>query len=159
MKQNLWAKMKYAFAIPDEKDQTFSDEEMLLLNKVADMVVKRQLTTPAVLFLESVRPLNFLGSQTMVFFQPIVGLLISTREMEMLSQILERRKSIPLLIELIEKKDNEGREKAPTLCVGITHPVPSRPQGRGSPKAAGHPSQEGIPGDKSPIKTVATHRP
>jgi hypothetical protein len=105
----LWAKLKYAFAVEDESFNKFSEEEMSLLNKVADIVIKRRLAAPALMFLESVRPLNFLGSQVIVFFEPIVAMVISTKELGMFAQILEKRKSIPLLIDLIEKKDDALR--------------------------------------------------
>ncbi|MEW6025991.1 MAG: hypothetical protein AB1599_01670 [Planctomycetota bacterium] len=103
----FWDKVKYAFQTEDESKTVFSDDEMTLLTKVADIVVRKRLTAPAVMFLESVRPLNFLSSQVMVFFQPIVSLAVSAKEVELLAQILERRRSIPLLIELIESKDQQ----------------------------------------------------
>ncbi|MFH0887704.1 MAG: hypothetical protein V1871_00655 [Planctomycetota bacterium] len=103
---NFWSKLKYAFDVEDETHQVFSDEEIKLLNKVADLINKKRLNTAAVMFLESVRPLNFIGSQAMVFLQPIVSFVISTKELDLLSKILEKRKSIPLLIELIEEREN-----------------------------------------------------
>lgn len=105
-KSNFWSKLKYAFNVEDETHQTFSEEEIKLLNKVADLINKKRLNTVAVMFLESVRPLNFFGSQIMTFLQPIVSFVISTKELDLLAKILEKRKSIPLLIELIEKKEN-----------------------------------------------------
>lgn len=110
VKQGFWNKVKYAFQTEDESQTVFSEEETVLLNKVADAVVRKRLTAPAVMFLESVRPLNFLGSQVMVFLQPIVALAISTKDMELLARILERRKSIPFLIELIEKKEEDAKK-------------------------------------------------
>lgn len=109
VKQGFWDKVRYAFQTEDESKTVFSEEETALLGKVADAVVKRRLAAPALMFLESVRPLNFLSSQVMVFFQPIVSLAISTKDMELLAQILERRKSIPFLIELIEKREDSPR--------------------------------------------------
>ena len=106
---DFWSKVKYAFHVEDESNQKFSEEELALLNKVADIVVRKRLTAPAMMFLESVRPLNFLGSQAMIFFQPIVSLVVSTKEVDLLAQILERRSSIPLFIELIEKRENSPR--------------------------------------------------
>jgi len=109
VEHGFWDKVKYAFATEDESKQKFSEEEMGLLSKVADIVVRKRLTAPAMMFLESVRPLNFLGSQAMIFFQPIVSLVVSTKEVDLLAQILERRSSIPLFIELIEKRENSPR--------------------------------------------------
>lgn len=95
--------LKHAFAVPADED--FNEEELKLLDKIAEAVIKRKMAMPAIMFLESVRPLNFLGSQALVFLQPIVGLVISTAEMERAGQILERRKSIGVLIDKIEEKD------------------------------------------------------
>ncbi len=106
--QTFWSKLRYAFSIEDDSEdiqRRFSDEEIRLLDKVADGIVKRRLSSPALIFLESVRPLNFLSSQAIVFLQPIVGLIISKKEIDLLAKILEKRESIPLLIELIEKKE------------------------------------------------------
>jgi hypothetical protein len=103
---NFWSKLKYAFSTEDESSVKFSDEEIQLLNKIAGLIIKKRLGPVTVMFLESVRPLNFLGSQVMVFLQPIISFVISTKELDLLAKILEKRKSIPLLIELIEKKEN-----------------------------------------------------
>lgn len=103
---NLADKLKHAFAVEPESPG-FAPEDLSLLEKVARAVVKRQLATPAIMFLESVRPLNFLGSQAMLFFQPIVQMMISAMEYERFQLILERRQSIPVLIELIEKMERQ----------------------------------------------------
>lgn len=113
--KGLFAKLKYAFAIESSED-TFSAEEIALLDKFTTMVIKRQMATPAVMFLESVRPLNFIGSQVMVFFQPLVSLFFSGEEYEMLARIFERRKSVGILIEIIEQKQRElDKVKKPVL--------------------------------------------
>ncbi|MCK4909589.1 MAG: hypothetical protein KAS70_06790 [Planctomycetes bacterium] len=108
-KKTLLAEIKNAFAV--DAQENFSPEEMALLEKAATKVVQRQMTTPAVIFLESARPLNWIGSQAMTFFQPILGLVVSTKEFEMMAKILEKRKSIDVLIELIERKDAESIKK------------------------------------------------
>ena len=65
------------------------------------------------MFLESIRPLNFLSSQVIVFFEPIVALAISTKELALFGQILEKRKSIPLLIDIIEEKETMAKSIPP----------------------------------------------
>lgn len=47
-------------------------EQEEVLNKVARKVVEKRMTVPALMFIESVKPLNFIGSQMLVFFEPIV---------------------------------------------------------------------------------------
>ncbi|MFA5795295.1 MAG: hypothetical protein WC980_09580 [Candidatus Brocadiia bacterium] len=105
---SLIDKLKHAFAI--DKGDKFTEEEIALVDKLAGLVVRRQMAVPAVMFLESVRPLNFLGSQAMEFFKPIVGFVWSTAEYEKMAVILERRKSVDLIIERIEKADEEAKK-------------------------------------------------
>jgi len=63
---NLLGKLRkelvHAFAL-SPIDPTFALEETALLEKVARLIAQRGMTMPALLFLESVGPLNFLGSR------------------------------------------------------------------------------------------------
>ena len=112
--QKLKSGFAYAFGV--ESEGMLSEEDLALLDKVASFVVKKRMETPTILFLESMRPLNFMGSQVMVFLQPIVASFFSTREYEQLAQILERRESIGILIERIEKRQDKKVRK----CDGVT---------------------------------------
>lgn len=87
-----------------------SDEQIALFDRIADRVVRRRLATPAILFLESVRPLNYIGSQAMVFFAPVVHALFSLREYDLIQQALEHREAIGYFLDLIEEKDVQLRE-------------------------------------------------
>ncbi len=55
---------KHAFEANGEK---FTGSDIVLIKKLADFVVRRNMSVPAVMFLESVRPLNFVGSQSWFF--------------------------------------------------------------------------------------------
>ena len=90
-----------AFAVKDP-GRAWSEEDLALLDRIAGEVARRGLRAPSVLFLESVRPLNFVGSQAMVFLQPLVGAAFSTVQWERVAEILERRESIELLLRKIE---------------------------------------------------------
>lgn len=96
--------LKKAFAIPQEEEQLI-DEEELLLNKLAQEITKRRLDAVAITFLESVKYLNFIGSQVMVFFKPIVDAVFSTQIYDKIQKILEKRGSIEYLIRAIEKTE------------------------------------------------------
>lgn len=95
---------KHAFAIDAAK---LKDKEIDLIKKLADIVVRRRMMLPAIMFLESTRPLNFLGNQAMVFFKPIITQFFSSSEYDKLADIMENRKSIDVLISEIEKRNNE----------------------------------------------------
>lgn len=98
----FWERLRHAFAI-DASAEAITAEEEVLLSKVAAGVVRRQLEVPAGMFLESVRPLNFLGSQALVFLQPILGMVLNPAEVEKFARLLEKRNALPRLIELIEE--------------------------------------------------------
>lgn len=97
---------KKAFKVNIEEDHTFSDEEIHLLENLAEAIKKRGLTTPAILFLESFKPMNFIGSQVMVFFTPILSVIADTTTYEKYTRILSRRGSIDRFLEILEKQES-----------------------------------------------------
>lgn len=101
---------KNAFSVQVEGD-TLSKEDEELLAKLAEGIVSRRLTAPAIAFLESVKPLNFLGSQAMLFFRPIVGAIFPTRVYDQIEKILEKRSGIEHLLSAIERVEGVKNEK------------------------------------------------
>lgn len=79
-----------------------SEEDDRLLREVAAKVVRRGLATPAVLWLESLRPVSFLGSQAMHFLDPFVQVLGGGIAFGRLAAILEERRNLERLLEHIE---------------------------------------------------------
>ncbi|MDO8355916.1 MAG: hypothetical protein Q7U76_05965 [Nitrospirota bacterium] len=97
------AELSHAFStIPDAA--LFTIEDLALLERVADAVVKRGLAAPATVFLESLGPMNFLGSQALYFLTPIIEWAFHAKEVEQVAKLLERRDTISRLIALIETK-------------------------------------------------------
>ena len=92
---------KHAFATEGVK---LEDCDTDLISKLADIVVRRNISVPAIMLLESVRPLNFVGSQAMVFFKPIISRFFTSAEYDKLATILEKREVIDLLTKEIEQK-------------------------------------------------------
>ena len=84
--------------------EVFTAEDLALLERVADAVVKRGMTAPATVFLESLGPMNFLGSQALHFLTPIVEWAFNAREVEQVARMLERRDTISRLLAIIETK-------------------------------------------------------
>lgn len=95
------AGLSHAFSTRSESE-TFTIEDLALLQRVADAVVKRGMAAPAVVFLESLGPMNFLGSQALHFFAPIIELAFSAKEVSQVAVLLERRDTTVRLIALIE---------------------------------------------------------
>jgi len=82
------------------------------MERMADAIVKRGMAAPATIFLESMGPMNFLGSQALHFFTPIIDLAFNAKEVEQVARLLERRESGPQLITLIEAKSAAKRASA-----------------------------------------------
>ncbi len=91
--------------------EALTPEQIRLFDRLSERVVKMRLTMPAVLFLESVRPLNFIGSQVMLFFAPMVHALFAAHEYTLLQQALERRETIGYLVDLLEAKEQVEQER------------------------------------------------
>jgi hypothetical protein len=86
-------------------------EQLKLFDRLSDRVVKMRMTVPAMLFLESTRPLNFIGSQAMLFFAPMVHALFAAHEYNLLQQALERRETLGYLADLLEAKEQVESER------------------------------------------------
>lgn len=87
-------------------EASLNDRQRELLDRFAGRIVHLRMATPAILFLESVRPLNYVGSQVMVFFAPVVRGFFGLPEWDELRVVLERRESIGYFLDLIEAKES-----------------------------------------------------
>ncbi|MCE9536936.1 MAG: hypothetical protein K8R65_11085 [Nitrospirae bacterium] len=97
------AQLSHAFSTIS-KAEPFTIEDLALLERVADAVVKRGMTAPATVFLESLGPMSFLGSQALYFLTPIIEWAFHAKEVEQVARLLERRDTISRLIFFIETK-------------------------------------------------------
>ena len=104
----LKARVKHAFAVEPD-GQPLSPEDLALLERVAATVVERGMATPAILFLESVGPMNFLGSQALHFFTPILEVVFAQRDVERVALLLERRDTLSRLGAMIENRAGASR--------------------------------------------------
>jgi len=95
----------HAFGTP-AAPQPLSAEDLGLMERMADAIVKRGMAAPATVFLESMGPMNFLGSQALHFFTPIIEFAIDAREVERVARLLERRDTISRLLSIIEAKSS-----------------------------------------------------
>ncbi len=101
--QDLQAGLRHAFAVrPEQENMTI--EDLALLERVAEAIVARGMAAPATLFLESMGPMNFLGSQALHVLSPIIECALSGTELTQIARLLERRDSIPRLMTLIEAR-------------------------------------------------------
>ncbi|MCI0331477.1 MAG: hypothetical protein L0196_11140 [candidate division Zixibacteria bacterium] len=103
---------KDAFALHPEGDKPkLTEKQSELLDKLAQKVVGYKMTVPAIMFLETVKPLSYIGSQTMVFFEPMVKAVFSFAEYDDFRIIMEDRRNVEELLTRIERFDGEALEK------------------------------------------------
>ncbi len=80
-----------------------------LFTKMARKIVDLRLTPVAVVMLESSKPVTFVGSQLMVFFQPIFTAVFPFRQYDEIAALLEDRSNVELFIKTIERLEDERR--------------------------------------------------
>jgi hypothetical protein len=82
-----------------------TDADAAMLDELADAITRRHLATPALFFLESMRPLSFVGSQMMVFLRPMVSMVwANPQRWDQLQRVLEERGSVEELARRLEAR-------------------------------------------------------
>ena len=78
-------------------------EDLALIERVAARIVELHMEVPAILTLETGRPLSVLAGQTLYFFEPMIGAFLRMPDYRRFAQLIERRETIDVLIRSIEK--------------------------------------------------------
>jgi hypothetical protein len=89
-------------------------EDEALLVAVAERVARHRMEVPAVLFLESVRPMSFVGSQALVFLEPIVQSIFDWAQYQRFAALIGERENLERLTRHIERAADarEARDRA-----------------------------------------------
>jgi hypothetical protein len=95
--------LKHAFAIEPEGAVEPTEAQREVVDRLCRQVVQRGLTTPALVFLESVRPLSYVTSQTLQFFAPVLSAVADAKACQDLADFLEHRGSVEYLCRRIEE--------------------------------------------------------
>lgn len=94
---------RHAFAVDEPGSAEPSDAQRAVVDRVCTEVVRRHLTTPALVFLEMFRPMNYIGAQAMHFFGPIVTAVLRGDGYRHFTEFLERRGSVDTLCRRLEE--------------------------------------------------------
>ena len=95
---------------PSLEDGSGADDDALL-GKLADKIVRMRMTVPAIFFLESSKPLAFLGGQLLIFLEPFVQTLFNFRQYQRFALLMEDRENWEKLIRKIEDLEAKYSEK------------------------------------------------
>lgn len=86
-------------------------DEEAILDAVAGRIARMGLGVPAIFFLESSKPLSFLGSQFLVFIEPFVKTFIEVKNYEKFCLMMEDRDNVEKLIQKIEQLEEKAKEE------------------------------------------------
>jgi len=106
--------LKHAFAIEPDGPVEPNEEQKPIVDRLCQQVVARGLVAPALVFLESVRPLNYVSSQTLHFFTPLLSAIADPKACQQVAEFLEHRGSVDYLCRRIEElaKNDSGERGA-----------------------------------------------
>ena len=98
---------------PEPLDPGLAERMEALIQRIAAEAVRRRLATVAVLALESGKPLSFLGSQALVFLEPLVRTFLDPPDDELFVKLLEDRSRVERLVEVLEDLEDARLEQDP----------------------------------------------
>ncbi len=97
----------------EDELKPLAESDRQILETVARRVVELHMEVPAVLALESVRPLSLLGSQALYFFEPVLGSLLHWPHYRRFAELIEDRDVLEHLTRTIEGLAQQSRAGAP----------------------------------------------
>lgn len=103
----VWAWLKHAFAV-ESGPAVPNDVQRAAIDRVCREVVRRRLTVPALAFLEMSRPLNYVGSQALIWFQPFLSVFTDSESPRQFAAFLEQRGSIEYVCQRIEAIEKDS---------------------------------------------------
>ncbi len=77
-------------------------EERKVLARVLRATIKRRLTAPALFTLESLKPLSFIASQSLIVFGPLIRAVLAVADYDVFVRAIEDRDNIEWMIRQLE---------------------------------------------------------
>ena len=102
--------LRHAFAVEPPGPASLSEAEAAVVGRIADEVVRRGMVVPALLALESFRPLNAIGANAMHALTPFVSVVRDPASFATLAALLERRGSVEAICLVIEARAKAGNQ-------------------------------------------------
>lgn len=116
--------LKRAFAIDPPGPATPTELQKAVVDRICREIIKRRLTTPALLFLESWRPMNYLSAQALHYFAPLVSVLADAQQYTAFADFLAQRGSVDYLCVRIEELESLCHEDEHKPREETTEPRP-----------------------------------
>ncbi len=78
-----------------------------LIDKISNFIAKKRMAAPAIMTIESLRPLARIGSQLMHFLAPFAEIIFNAKEYQEFAALLENEEYVRLLVKRIDEIDVE----------------------------------------------------
>jgi hypothetical protein len=98
------------------KDELTEAEEEALIEKAALEIERRKLQAPALMFLESHKPLAFLTSQASITFAPFIAPFLGFDFVNNYSRLFAKRENVDRLLDRIEKGRADAAQVEDSPC-------------------------------------------
>lgn len=100
--------LRHAFAVEAPGPATLTAAEAAVVGRLADEIVRRGMVAPALIALESFRPLNAIGANALHALTPFVSAVTDPTAFATLAALLERRGSVEAICLVIEARAQAG---------------------------------------------------
>ena len=91
--------------------QTIDEVTQTAVDDTCRFIIRFGMTTPAILAIESMRPLSFVGSQLMHILSPSIAVFLSPLSWDAVAKLLESREGLDYFLERLEALDaNQGSD-------------------------------------------------
>jgi hypothetical protein len=85
------------------------EADQALLDRVATRVVELHMEVPAILALETAKPMTVIASQSLIFLEPMIQSLFRFSDYRRFTALIERREVMEALIRGIEARSERAR--------------------------------------------------
>lgn len=105
---------RHAFDLGPAQTVAPNDVQRAVVDRLAREVVRRRLTTPALMALEACSPLNFVSAQALYYFQPFVSSFADASAYDEFAALVAQRGSVDYIRDRIETMERECAAQEPS---------------------------------------------
>ena len=108
--------LKHAFSVESTDSAVPSAAQARAIDFVCREIVRRQMTLPTQMMLESSMPLHFLSGQMLRFFEPFLATLLDPVEIEDFATFVEQRGAVEYICRRMDALQLKQRDAQRGLC-------------------------------------------
>ena len=102
--------VRHAFALPS--DEPLAADDLARLDRLADAIARRRMQTPAILALESSRPLGGIAANAAHAIAPLLRGIVPPEELDAAARLLQHPRAIDELVGRLQAVSRDGNDKA-----------------------------------------------